>query len=235
MANISNANGTIRFSKDFARKYGDKIKEWISAAGNNHGYGIDYISDYIPGQTEYSFSGSGRWTFDSTLRDWGLATYDSKSARSEDILRPALIESKGSVEIEFTDYEPGCEVLYSETVRITADESMIETGKYQVEVIAEDDEISYTHRSRIERGLENGYDLRNSGDLEQFLEDAKETGKEFGKIAEKIAEKIDKDPDFDGCTFDWEVEDWEDIYSDFINEIKEEDEAVNIVRYHAFV
>lgn len=234
MANISSADGKIRFSEDFVKRYEKEIEEWIDTVNKySRGYGISSIEDYMPGKTDYRFSGEGRWTFDSTLTSWGLAVYDGRINKTVDILKPCLIESKESVDVEFTDYEPGCEVLYGETVRLSAKPGMEEPGKYCAETVEESD-ISYNHRSTMEYGYEDGFDLRNSSDYDTFIDFAKRKGKRFSSLAPKIAEKIDKDPEYDGCTYEWEADDWEDSYADIIEEIEGEEEK-SVIHYHVFV
>lgn len=233
MANISSASGYVRFSKAFAGKYGEKIKEWIESVMQNGGcYGFTYIDEYVSGGTEYNFCGEGRWTFDSTLNNWGLSTYDHKKNETVDILRPALAESGDFIEVEFEDYEPGCEVLYGETVHISAAPGMNKPGQYIVETVKEKD-ISFTHRSVIAEKYEDGFDLRNKDDLNDFIDYANSKGGDFKKYVKQIIKKINEDPAFDGCTYEWEADEWEYYYDEFLVEIKEEEET-NIVHRHAF-
>lgn len=153
MANISNAFGTITFlDKQWYLKNQKLIDTTLTDiakdTAKNGYYGIDYIDKREDGQ--FDFEADGRWTFLSTL-DSGLnPKWWNKSTSAMHDLYLKILKDQPEIEIEFTDEEAGCEVLYQETVIITT-----KNNKLVLNVTAEKD-FDYTLPNLIKCGFYDG-------------------------------------------------------------------------------
>ena len=89
-----------------------------------------------------------------------------------DDLIKRLYESKEEIEMEYQDYEPGCEILTEREVRINV-KKYDNKDKYYTEVIVDTDiDIDYNDYNRIKTGVEDGYLLdENKEGLVKALKD----------------------------------------------------------------
>ncbi len=143
MANISDGYGTATFaaptSDDVTWLYSlfDSTKRWAYSTlfeelcipySNGEGY-----------EAYCSFSGEGRWAYDSNIQDMfeGICYWLNERKRTEDLDRLKALRFR--VTFDFDDYEPGCDVLYHVVGAIshnegsdTADYTVIEDQNYDV-------------------------------------------------------------------------------------------------------
>lgn len=120
MANISTADGTMRL-ESLAEVTPQEFWEALDKLTRGSYYGFEIEPS---NEKELSFTGSGRWTFQSTLSTLmdaiencreDATTNNEEAKKAFDVLDKAGFE----LVVDYNDFEPGCEVAYRETDSIT--------------------------------------------------------------------------------------------------------------------
>lgn len=178
MANISSASGTMYLSRKFYDKNKELIDNWVKyyqTPQNYEYYGFAYmkIEEVTEDEVWLKFDGEGRWSWGDTLEN----IFSSDKFRSQinpyrDDLINRLYEDKEEIEMEYKDYEPGCEILVEREVILIV-KKYDNKGKYYTEVIVDTDiDITYNDYNRIKTGVEDGYLLdENKEELLEVLRD----------------------------------------------------------------
>lgn len=216
MANISSAFGTISFTKEFSEKYGDEVFKWADVFDKeSHGeYGISGIETPVEsenGGLSIQFFGSGRWSFESTLRDLGIGcaedyelngeNHHSETYPSSKKLRECLAKEKSDVTVEFTDEESGCEVLYKEKCVLRY--KTVDTFDF-IEVNTED--FAYTSRNLLNLDCYDGIDLTDQSDKDECVNRLKNEGFTASEIS-IFMNTVMNEERYSGCLTDCEYDD----------------------------
>lgn len=141
MANISSATGTLVF-KNFSKE--DK-KQFLEHMSDNY-YGIDWYDwDEQSDDNYVDFTGSGRWSFDNTLK---IEKYD-------------FLKDNQYIQIDFYDIEPGCELYcYEEGVITKEGYNATNTVRYTQEEAIDDDSGDFEEaRNDVFIQLEDDHDI----------------------------------------------------------------------------
>ena len=224
MANISDAYGTISFSEGFWEKHEQEIADFVEKFHWDRDYGIQSL-EMDKEHQQLKFSGSGRWTFESTLENnGGLSTLkstvpgytpdcDNNAAFLELVAREGA-----SMFYDFKDYEPNCEVCYSAVYEI---KPFIPGwgDRYRVffeTINCESEALGLDSRSRIENGFEEGSFVDDL--LEQQDKAFIQAAAEAGVTPEVFAEVLRQLPDYKGALTDVETDYGED-YSPVIEDV----------------
>ncbi len=170
MANISDATGIISFSPTFFKDHFEIICNWLRNAITDGDYGITNIgNDFdVDDSTELpsdfpnlTFSASGRWSWNNSLKENGLGLTQS--------LMKCMYDSGEVIKISFTDYEPSDGAFYSEKGEVSVSEKSIEPfgDKYkEVYKVLEDVTLPMDAKTLYELGFEEGYDISNPSDFD---------------------------------------------------------------------
>lgn len=132
MANLSDAWGTIRvtcpngtLAHAFLTAYAKEAGRWQFGTD----ICVDYVSEHMTGsgvQLEAEFFGTGRWAYMENI-EWTFTvlTENIKPDDMDEALFDELKKSRLIVEYEFTDYEFGCEILYTALIRTTYNNGVV--------------------------------------------------------------------------------------------------------------
>ena len=217
MANISSFYGEMHIKKEVLDVIRKDLAEYV-ASPPDRCYGIDYFGVEpeeilkCEGDLSFTFEGNGRWSYWTMLQD-GYGTIDN-----QEILRK-LWEKGYQIEIDFWDYEPGCEILYGSEGRLIPERIHDEfVFLYKEEVLRTPD---YTIPNLEKWGFcEAEYDVRDDISLDKLLDDAQRHFVKFWKFRndngemggtntlvvedkEAVREFMLKHEYYDGlCTFD---------------------------------
>ena len=165
VANYSDCYGTIYINEDFVEKVtGDEENTKIFM--KNFQEIVSYIINYVEIQSsnneemEFKFSGSGKWSFISSLEWLGenisKVFLKNKEKVSNEYEKNALLTIKPFIEkwqqnpkcylsFCYTDYEPGCEILYEAETNVFFDNA---------ETVSQSD-LEYTVKNLINLGFED--------------------------------------------------------------------------------
>ncbi len=153
MANISDASGKLYISKKAWDGIADVFSDFISDYKVPY-YGVQWWNIEPYGENDTSvcieFDGAGRWAFDSCIRDVTWFFYTAENPLGQKIIDYLTDFGDDAAQYEFTDYEPGCEVLYR-----AFGSSYVSEGKLMFGIEYEDYE--YTSRNIILLDFEEGY------------------------------------------------------------------------------
>lgn len=198
MANLSSAYGTLTIRKDVWDGIADTFEEYFK----NYKvpcYGVSYWDepDFDEDSVNIDFCGNGRWAFASCAEDAEWFFFTEENPLGKEILDYLAKCGDNAIEIEFSDEEGGCEVLYTE--RIT---SIVVDGRVLMEVIGEDT-YEYTSRNLVELGF---YDDHYDG-----YEDVVNTVSECIKFplsdeAKAYIKEELRDSRHDGVLVEWEMD-----------------------------
>lgn len=118
MANISDAYGTACFVADTPEDV-VWLRDLYAGICAKFEYYTDFSKlDYEPVlngekyESECSFIACGRWTFEnniSLMTEWVISTLEEQGRRAD---AERLSGTVFRISFDYTDYEPGCEVLY---------------------------------------------------------------------------------------------------------------------------
>ena len=224
MANISDAYGTISFSEGFWEKHEQEIADFVEKFHWDRDYGIQSLEMDRENQ-QLKFSGSGRWTFESTLdNNGGFSTLCPTvpgyipDCDNNAVFLELVAREKASMFYDFKDYEPGCEVCYSAAYEVKP-YLPIEASKYRVyfEIIScSSEDLGLDSRSRIENGFEEGSFVDDL--LEQQDEAFIQAASDAGVTPEVFAEVLRQLPDYKGALTDIDTDCGED-YSPVIEDV----------------
>jgi hypothetical protein len=114
MANLSTAYGHLKFRKDDWDGISATFKEFVKNYGPPCYYGVHFwiVDENYADSVRIEFYGTGRWTFDDCVKDVDWFFYTDENPLGKEIIAYIASLGKGSVRIQFFDYEEGCEVLY---------------------------------------------------------------------------------------------------------------------------
>ena len=222
MANISSAEGRFIFEKGFVEKHGDLIRNWIDNHEKSY-YGFDLTDDKLDSDGSIAFCADGRWAYCWTLKSEGIGWTDGdpekmspQGAASREAvmaLARALADEKSKVKVEYTDFEPGCEVFYEActTLSYKNEREFDLTEKYECG-------LDYNLDTICEKGFECPvYDFKEEADKEEFKEYVK---KHYSKhlqknkislksFVQKVIESALASKYRCGIILDYEVDDFE--------------------------
>jgi len=110
MANCSSAYGNMYITTDK-----EKVNKIVGIFDNfcSHWYYdtcVNVFFDGGDGTVEGTFDGNGRWTFQENINSWGRWILEDDKIPEE--TKQFLTENEFSIRYQYSDWEPGCEVLY---------------------------------------------------------------------------------------------------------------------------
>ncbi|TCD53859.1 hypothetical protein EJ419_06295 [Alloscardovia theropitheci] len=177
MANLSDANGTMTvishnpstafmFVNEYRKQAGDWfyntiISDTIEAATTRDGATVITVS----------FTGTGRWAYSENIA-WTFNILTDKEYRDkiDPMILAVLEQAPISVTYDYADFEPGCEILYTQKVTVTYDNGTISTD------VIEHNQYDYTLdnlKTYIDDnmyGLESFRDDLATGNITKFSE-----------------------------------------------------------------
>lgn len=172
MANISDATGTIQFNPDFYHQNEDVINAFVQDAIEKDNliseYGITILNQN--GET-LEFEGSGRWalnnSLDTLLVPLNLDTDNVTKKIFFELFKLLQKQSKSVIEVDYDEYECGCEILAHTTAKISALDPIIPAKKgvrdtkYFESDITDEFDYTYSDYKKIKLEFEDGYRLND--------------------------------------------------------------------------
>jgi hypothetical protein len=176
MANISDAVGTISFDPDFYQQQKSIIDNFMQEMMKTD----DLISEYgimLTNQTneEFTFTGSGRWSLSNIIESLlvPIAFYEQKQSKAFEDFYQLLQNTQSPIEIEYKDYECGCELLTHEIVSLTARRKLTKEQTENGRLFDSNEKLSdpydYNDYKKIELDFEEGYLLDDPHQKSEFL------------------------------------------------------------------
>jgi len=224
MASISDAYGTISFSEGFWEKHEQEIADFVKNFHWDRVYGIQSLEMDSENQ-QLKFSGSGCWTFETTLRSsGGLYTLSPVSpgyisdCDTNAVFLELVAHEDASMIYDFKDYEPNCGVCYSAVYEVKPfipDEIFKQRVRFEI-LNCESEDFGLDSRSRIENGFEEGSFVDDL--LEQQDEAFIQAASDAGVTPEVFAEVLRQLPDYKGGLTDVDTDNDED-YSPVIEDV----------------
>jgi hypothetical protein len=126
MANISSAYGTMTLVGGWEREHIAALNRIADELWRRWHYDIDVFDEFTAENLSSSFSGNGRWTFESNLESigrWSDGCFADGYSGLHAVYKTlaADMEANGlSVDVAFSDEESGCRVLYTQEGAISA-------------------------------------------------------------------------------------------------------------------
>lgn len=231
MANISSADGKIIFTKEFWERHLTDIEAFCQNYESAY-YGVSHMeidSDLVDGvETQVlKFYGDGRWSFINCIEGFGgfpLTHGDPDRAQykvNDDFFALMALENESLI-MEYSDYEPGCDVCYEAKYRITptVDSGTKELGFRYEEIYVSD--LETDDASLINNGFEDG------SFANQLLADKDpeymSAAEEAGLTPESFTEALNNMPNYKGGIKSYRLDEgWDDVISD----VKEYIEGLN--------
>ncbi len=205
MANMSVAYGKIYFCpEEFAKAHEAEILDFINNFESAY-YGVCDMYDYDKDEHSVSFRGAGRWTFDNTLQaTGGFASYGADYEPNRKFLE-LLSREDGSLRFEFTDYEPGLEVLYEATV----DVAFTRSGSEYEPAYCGGDYVDYdfTDRALVDLGCEDGVSAEHFVKSKDYDEVKAVLHERTGLDDDGLMNAIMDHPLLDGYVCSWRFDD----------------------------
>lgn len=229
MANISDVTGTIEFNSDFYQKNKTVIDTFIQDVIKKD----NLIAEYgitISSQDEelLDFEGSGRWTLNNNL-DSLLVPLDlniDKVTKKAflDFFKILQKQPEPVIEVDYTEYECGCEILEHTIAKISALNPIIPAKKgisetkYFESEITDSSDYDYDDYNKIKLEFEEGYLLDNPRQKQEFIKVEfepwyKEKDAAYKKanpkkeLINKILKSIKTDEDYGNAICIWRLED----------------------------
>lgn len=218
MANLSNAKGVILFEEDFLNMHRDDVIDWAKNRKNPE-VGITYL-EFDDNDNVVHFDGVGIHTFEDTLHSQGGLSFLDKADRD---FAQLLASENSQITLEFSDYEPGCCVLYKETVSL----------RFHNDLSVELTTLSETNYGYIGEPLKkrdiaevmdlSGFDFNNTEQLEKCMTRIGQIHKPLSP-EEKAAviSVVNEDQEMDGFVIE------DDIESDVLKELVLEKTGIDI-------
>lgn len=229
MANISDATGTIQFDPDFYQQNKNVINTFVQDVMKKNNL-IDEYGIKILYQDEdlLDFEGSGRWTLDNNLD----SLFVPLNLDTDNVTKKAFFEffkllqkpPKPVIEVHYTEYECGCEILAHTIAKISALNPIIPSKKgisgttYFESDITNNSDYDYNDYNKINLEFEEGYLLDNPTQEQKFIkvefepwykgqEAAYKKANPKKDLIKKILKSIKTDADYGNAICMWRLED----------------------------
>lgn len=223
MANMSSANGTFEFDKDFYRDNQKLIEKYFQKAVLGGFYGIDIVES--TNSPIFKFTASGRWSMQNTL-PWALTpvcfskeelnNIEQEQVDLFEALYKQLIESGTRIKFEYNDEESGVGFLVHDTATVVPNEAW-QQDKGQDCFLVKDyqsKDLGFNDKNVIVKDYEDGYDMGNEEDVEylkqdylndwyQQQDDNFKAEHSLEDVIEALKDLANKDTDYNGAFCWW--------------------------------
>lgn len=173
MANTSDATGTIQFNPDFYHQNKGVIDAFVQDVMKKNNliaeHGITILNQ---NEETLDFEGSGRWTLDNNLDSLlvplNLNTDNVTKKAFFDFFELLQKQPKPVIEVDYDEYECGCEILAHTTAKISALDPISDTTYFEND-ITNDSDYPYNDYNKIKLAFEEGYRLDDPKQKQNFI------------------------------------------------------------------
>ena len=229
MANISDATGTIQFNSDFYHQNKGVIDAFVQDVMKKDNLIAEYGITILDQNEEIlDFNGSGRWALNNNLDNLLVPlNLDDDSVTKKaffEFFKLLQKQPKPVIEVDYDEYECGCEILAHTNAKISALDPIIPAKKgisdtkYFENDIIEDYDYVYSDYNKIKLAFEDGYRLDDPKQKQDFIkaefepwyngQDATYKKSNPKKdLIEKILSALKTDADYGNAICIWRLDD----------------------------
>lgn len=241
MANISSANGTFEFDKDFYKANKELIEKYFDKAVLGAEYGINFVeSTQSP---VFSFEASGRWSMQNSL-PWVLTPVclenkevDETEQEQVDLfeeLFKRLAESNTEIKFDYDDEESGCQFYVHDIATLAPNKDWQQDPSQDCFTITnyQSQDLGFNDKNLVTEGYEGGYDLDSERDIEYLKQDYlndwyQQQSNEFKAdnsledAIRALKDFVNSNPDYNGAICWWRLdEDCDDLMKEALKPIR---------------